>query len=99
MKTADVTSTEAVSKSISMKDWIHKIREGDARALARALTEVENGTAQGRELLRGLFPFSGHAWKVGITGAPGAGKSSLVDHLATELRREGKTVGIIGVDP
>ncbi len=82
-----------------MNDWIQKIRDGDPRALARALSEVENGTALGRDLLRGLFPFSGRAWKVGVTGAPGAGKSSLVDRLAAELRREGKTVGIIGVDP
>src|SRR5712692_6570491 len=82
-----------------MNDSIQRIRAGDPRSLARALTEVENGTAQGRELLRGLFPFSGRAWRVGITGAPGAGKSSLVDRLAAELRREGKTAGVIGVDP
>ena len=60
---------------------------------------MENGGAAAAELLHGLFPFSGRAWRVGITGAPGAGKSSLVDRLAAELRQEGKTVGIIGVDP
>jgi len=70
-----------------------------ARELARALTEVENGTAEGRALVRELFPRSGRAWKVGVTGAPGAGKSSLVDGLAAQLRREGKTVGILAVDP
>ncbi len=74
-------------------------RSWDARALARALTEVENDTPRGRELLRELYPHAGRAWTVGITGAPGAGKSSLVDRLAGELRREGKTVGVVAVDP
>ncbi len=76
-----------------------RVLAGDPRALARALSEVENDTPVGRELLRALFPHSGRAWKVGITGAPGAGKSSLVDRLAAELRREGRTVGILAVDP
>ena len=87
------TTLEVISQ------WIEKIRRGDARALARALSEVENGGPRAAELLRSLFPFSGKAWRVGVTGAPGAGKSSLVDRLAGELRREGKTAGIIGVDP
>lgn len=60
---------------------------------------MESGGPRAAELLRSLFPFSGKAWRVGVTGAPGAGKSSLVDRLAGELRREGKTAGIIGVDP
>jgi LAO/AO transport system kinase len=82
-----------------VNEWIEKIRAGDARALARALSEVENGGERAAEILRALFPFSGRAWRVGITGAPGAGKSTLADRLAAELRREGKTVAIIGVDP
>jgi LAO/AO transport system kinase len=80
-------------------DWAAQIRNGDARALARALSEVENSTPRGREILRTLFPFSGRARKIGITGAPGAGKSSLVDRLAAEARRREQTVGIIAVDP
>jgi LAO/AO transport system kinase len=80
-------------------DWTAQIRSGDPRALARALSEVENGTPPGRVLLRALFPHSGRARKFGITGAPGAGKSSLVDRLAAELRRRGQTVGILAVDP
>lgn len=79
--------------------WIQKIRSGDIRALARALSEVENGGPRAQALLAGLFPFSGRAWRIGVTGAPGAGKSSLVDCLARELRREQKTVGIVGIDP
>jgi len=80
-------------------EWVNRIRAGDVRALARALSEVENGGSRSEELLRALFPFSGAAFRVGITGSPGAGKSSLVDRLAGQLRVEGKTVGIIGVDP
>ena len=80
-------------------DWAAQIRKGDPRALARALSEVENSTPRGREILRTLFPFSGRARKIGVTGAPGAGKSSLVDRLAAEARRREQTVGIIAVDP
>jgi len=82
-----------------MDDLAREVLAGDQRALARALSEVENGGPRAAELLRSLFPFSGKAWRVGVTGTPGAGKSSLVDRLAGELRREGKTVGIVGVDP
>jgi LAO/AO transport system kinase len=72
---------------------------GDPRALARALTEVENDTLEGQALLRALYPRSGRAWTIGITGAPGAGKSTLVDRLAAELRAENLTAGILAVDP
>ena len=76
-----------------------KIREGDARALARAATAVENRDPEAQAILRDLEPFGGHARIVGITGPPGAGKSTLVDAMAVELRRAGKTVAIIAVDP
>ncbi|HWB86262.1 MAG TPA: methylmalonyl Co-A mutase-associated GTPase MeaB [Bryobacteraceae bacterium] len=82
-----------------MNDWARKIREGDTRALARAATAVENGEARATGLLRELAPFEGHARIVGITGPPGAGKSTLVDALARLLRQQGKTVAIIAVDP
>ena len=72
---------------------------GDLRALARAASFIEAQTSTGREVVRALFPRTGRAMIVGITGPPGAGKSTLVDQLAKELRREGKTVGIIAVDP
>ena len=69
------------------------------RDLARAATAIENGTPRGRQLLRELAPQAGKATVIGITGPPGAGKSTLVDALARELRQAGRTVGIIAVDP
>ncbi len=82
-----------------MTDWARKIAEGDARALARAATGIENGDAGARAVLEELRPRAGRAVVAGITGAPGAGKSTLVDAMARELRRQGRTVGIIAVDP
>jgi len=82
-----------------MDDWAGKVLAGDARALARAATAIENRRPEAETLLKELFPHTGRATVLGITGAPGAGKSTLVDRLATELRREGKRVGIIAVDP
>ena len=82
-----------------MTEWAEKVRKGDTRALARAATGVENRDPQALALLRELEPFAGHARILGITGAPGAGKSTLVDALAAELREQGKTVAVIAVDP
>ncbi len=75
------------------------IRAGDLRAVARAATAVENRAPEAEPLLAGLFPHTGRAAVVGITGSPGAGKSTLVDQLARALRAEDRTVGIIAVDP
>jgi len=75
------------------------VRTGDMRSIARALTIVENND-QGREdLVDSLHPYCGNAVVWGVTGPPGAGKSSLVDHIITLLRKDGKRVGIIAVDP
>jgi LAO/AO transport system kinase len=76
-----------------------QIREGDARALARAATGIENRDPEALDVLRELAPFRGHARIVGITGPPGAGKSTLVDALATAIRRQAKTVAVLAVDP
>jgi LAO/AO transport system kinase len=76
-----------------------QILAGDLRALARAATLVESQTKAGQDLIAALFPRTGHALTIGITGPPGAGKSTLVDQLTGVLRSEGKTVGIIAVDP
>jgi LAO/AO transport system kinase len=73
--------------------------QGNRRALARAVTHVENATPRGRELLRELFPRTGKTHTIGITGSAGAGKSSLAAALTSELRQRGKTVGIVAVDP
>jgi LAO/AO transport system kinase len=78
---------------------IEQLRAGDPRALARAISTVENRTPGWAELLKGLFPHSGHARILGVTGPPGAGKSTLVDQLARHYRKENRTVGIIAVDP
>jgi LAO/AO transport system kinase len=80
-------------------DLGRQILNGDLRALARGATLVENQTTAGRDLLATLFPETGRAMIVGITGPPGAGKSTLVDCLTKTLRREGQSVGIIAVDP
>jgi LAO/AO transport system kinase len=82
-----------------MSDWAQKIRSGDLRALARAATGVENRAPEALALLREMEPFAGHARIIGITGPPGAGKSTLADAMATELRRQGKTLALIAVDP
>jgi LAO/AO transport system kinase len=82
-----------------MEDWARRIREGDTRALARAATAVENGDPSAAALLREVSAHGGGATIFGITGPPGAGKSSLVDAIARALRSEGRTVGIIAVDP
>ncbi len=82
-----------------LKPWIERLRSGDARALARAISTVENRRPESAELLKALFPHSGRARILGLTGAPGAGKSTLVDQLAKHYRRAGKTLGIIAVDP
>ena len=81
-----------------------RARSGDRRALARLLTEVENRTAKGEEALRALYPAAGRAHLVGITGAPGSGKSTLVAARVSEARKPGapggpRPVAVIAVDP
>ncbi len=78
---------------------VERILAGDVRVLARAISAVENGDPAGEDLLREMFPRSGHALLLGVTGAPGAGKSTLVDRAAGAWRQRGNTVGIIAVDP
>jgi LAO/AO transport system kinase len=82
-----------------LEPWVRMIRAGDVRALARAITAIEDGTPESVLLLKALFPYSGKARVIGLTGAPGAGKSTLVDHLAREYRKLQQTVGIVAVDP
>jgi len=71
----------------------------DPRAIARAISLIEDEAPEGAELVGRIFTRTGHAYLIGITGPPGAGKSTLVDKLIGELRRAGKTVGVLAVDP
>src|SRR2546421_6025779 len=79
--------------------FLDRIIKGDATAVARAISKVEDNGAQASELMKQIFSRTGRALIVGITGSPGAGKSSLVDKLAGFYRRQGERVGIIAVDP
>lgn len=80
-------------------ELVARICAGDVRALARAISFVENGAPEAVDVLSACFPYTGQALRVGVTGAPGAGKSTLVDRLARKWRAEGSRVGIIAVDP
>ena len=84
---------------MSSQSLLDRILAGEPNAVARAISRVEDGAANVAELMKELFPHTGRALIVGITGAPGAGKSTLVDKLAAFYRRQGERVGIIAVDP
>jgi LAO/AO transport system kinase len=76
-----------------------KIVSGDIRSVARLIRDIDDNVPEARKILRDLYPFTGKAYVVGITGAPGVGKSTLVDQMVTHLRSAGKTVGVLAVDP
>jgi LAO/AO transport system kinase len=76
-----------------------RVLEGDTRAIARAISLIEDESPAGADLVRRIFTKSGRAYLIGVTGAPGAGKSTLVDKITVALRQAGKTVGIVAVDP
>ncbi len=89
---------DAASNS-ALETLIAALRTGDPRTLARAISTVENRAPGWSDLLKALFPHTGKARVLGLTGAPGAGKSTLVDQLAKFYRKQDRTVGIIAVDP
>jgi LAO/AO transport system kinase len=80
-------------------DLLEPLRRGEPRALGRAISWMENGHPGARELMARIWPHLGRAAVIGITGSPGAGKSTLTDQLARALRAEGQRVGILAVDP
>jgi LAO/AO transport system kinase len=86
------------------RDWTREslaqgVRTGDRRALARAISLVENGDPLAYDLVRDIYPETGRAYAIGITGPPGVGKSSLISTLITHIRGQNRTVGVISVDP
>jgi LAO/AO transport system kinase len=87
------------SDSGEVAELVRRMRQGDVRALARAVTLVESDAPSARQILSCCFPYSGSAVRIGITGSPGAGKSTLVDGLARRYRAQGETVGVVAVDP
>jgi LAO/AO transport system kinase len=80
-------------------ELLSRVLAGEPRAVARAISRVEDGAEGAFELMKGVFPHTGRGIVVGITGSPGAGKSSLVDKLASLYRKRGERVGIVAVDP
>src|ERR1700677_2416581 len=87
------------SDSGEVAELVRRMRQGDVRALARAVTLVESDAPSARQILSCCFPYSGSAVRIGITGSPGAGKSTLVDGLARRYRAQQATVGVVAVDP
>jgi len=88
-----------VSLSTNNTSLVDGIAAGNTRAVARAISKVEDVSSEASQLMKSVFPLTGRGLVIGITGAPGAGKSSLVDKLALHYRRQGERVGIVAVDP
>ena len=94
--TADAPQSELSGRLAELEE---RLLAGDRRALARVLSWVEGADQRGREMLRALYPRSGRARTIGLTGSPGAGKSTVTNELAKSFRRRGQTVGIVAIDP
>ena len=80
-------------------DSIEQLRAGNPRAVARAISAVERGGTPAREIIAAIFRYTGRAHVIGVTGAPGTGKSTLVNEIAKQYRRRGQRVGIVAIDP
>src|SRR2546429_5499450 len=84
---------------LAVEDWAAQVRAGEVRAISRAITAIENHAPEAEDLLRRLFPHTGKAYLTGVTGAPGTGKSTLVDRLAAFHRKNRAEVGVVAGDP
>ncbi|WP_455462838.1 methylmalonyl Co-A mutase-associated GTPase MeaB [Candidatus Hodarchaeum mangrovi] len=82
-----------------MEELVREVLEGNKRAIARAITLIENNPEKCPEFIKSIFSFTGNAFIIGVTGPPGSGKSTLVNSLSKEFRKRGKTIGIVAVDP
>jgi len=82
-----------------MSDTVKRVLAGDVRTVARLISNIDDNVPEVRQQLKELYPHTGRAYIIGITGAPGVGKSTLVDRMLGHLRKRGKTVGIIAIDP
>jgi LAO/AO transport system kinase len=87
------------SAVFSSGDLVRQVLANEMRAVARALRLVDDRAPESRDLLRALWPHTGKAWVLGVTGSPGAGKSTLCDQLITTYRARGERVGVVAVDP
>jgi GTPase len=88
-----------MSSATSVADLVTGLRKGDRRAVARLISLVEDGAPEASEAIREVYPLTGHASTIGLTGAPGAGKSTLIDGLIKRARADDKSVGVIACDP
>ncbi|HIJ41196.1 MAG TPA: methylmalonyl Co-A mutase-associated GTPase MeaB [Deltaproteobacteria bacterium] len=82
-----------------MQSIVEKVVSGDVRTVARLIRDIDDGMPEVRNVLKELYPHTGNAYVIGITGAPGVGKSTLVDQMIAHLRKRDKTVGVLAVDP
>jgi LAO/AO transport system kinase len=82
-----------------MSQVVEKILAGDVRTVARMIRDIDDNVPEVRETMKALYPYTGKAFIIGITGAPGVGKSTLVDQMINHYRKKGRTVGVLAVDP
>jgi LAO/AO transport system kinase len=99
LELSTVPSLSAAFFETIMIDPVQKILEGDVRAGARLMRDIDDGIPSSRDVLKALYPHTGKAYVIGISGFPGGGKSTLVDQLIHAYRAEGKTLGVLAVDP
>lgn len=92
-------SSRTALQPLEVGEWVGRVRNGDRQALARAITAVEEDPAAAGDLLAAFGAVAGEASRIGITGAPGVGKSTLISALISTIRAGGRTVGVIAVDP